>query len=652
MRASVRLAALALIAVALGAGIRLASRGTSPDRRNLDALVTVGGDLVHDATRPVMDLTRLSSAEEIELGRAIDAEIRAAMPVGGDAALEGYLARLTARLAGSAGRPDIPFTAAVVRSPEINAFAVAGGRIYVTEGMLSLVDSEAELASVLGHEISHVVLRHCVERLQIAQAAEKISPGLGALARLGYEIMLRGFSEEQELAADVNGALLSAAASYDPWAANELLGRLQERLEPPGRTPTRNPVVEVAAAIPEAFGRYMATHPPADQRIEAIRRRLESSPGSWRGLRLYLGRTNLAARRSMTEDPREDEWITRLEPATTPVVPIRPAGEPKAELDAKKIASNVYDETADAKQQIAAALVKTSKNNRRVLIQWGANWCQWCFKLRDLYGRDPKISHELLYEYDVIYVDAGGKSNKNMDLARSYGADLAAHGFPYLTILDSDGKAVANQETGALENKDQKTNPGHDPQGVLDFLTRHQATHQDGQEILDAGFAAAKKDGKLVFLHFGAPSCARCAGLEGWMNRPDVKAILGKQFVDIKLDTDRNTSGPDILERYAGSDGTALPWFVVLDGQGKAKADSNGANGDIALPATDDEIARFELMLRKTAPKLNAADVKALVESLKTEREASVTSPRGRLSSSTWARGRDAAPQAGKSAIR
>jgi len=148
----------------------------------------------------------------------------------------------------------------------------------------------------------------------------------------------------------------------------------------------------------------------------------------------------------------------------------------RAEL-LKKAFVRVYDEAADAQQQIAAALVKAKQDNRRVLIQWGGNWCPWCIKLHDLYEKDSKISLKLQDEYEVVYVDAGGKTKKNMDLAKSYGADLAVYGVPFLTILASDGKAVANQETGALENKDQEGSPGHDPSAVLDFLAKYQATH-------------------------------------------------------------------------------------------------------------------------------------------------------------------------------
>jgi len=306
-----RLGLLAGILGMLGVGVWLASRGTGPDRRNLDALVTVGGDAVRDAIHPAIDLTRMSSAEEVRLGQAIDAEIRANLRVGSDPSTEAYLQEVLSLVSAGVRRTDIPYRIAVVQSPEINAFAVAGGRVYVMEGMLKFVQSEAELAALIGHEVSHVDLRHCVERLQFEQQARKIDPGLAALARLGYEIMQRGFSEEQELAADENGALLAGKAFYDPWQAETLFARLLPKEAQQQRRPGRNPVREAVVVLPGAIGRYLATHPPADQRIETVRRTLNGHPELWRGQRRYVGRSNLMQRRSLTILPDPAEWLTR-----------------------------------------------------------------------------------------------------------------------------------------------------------------------------------------------------------------------------------------------------------------------------------------------------------------------------------------------------
>jgi predicted Zn-dependent protease len=314
MRRALRLAVVAAFAAAVLTGAWLAMRGTGPDRRNLDALVTVGGDLARDATHPILDLTRMSESDEAALGSAIDQEVRASMPVGGDPRLEGYLRRVLQSLAPHVSRGGIPYAIALVRSREVNAFAVPGGRIYVMEGLLDFVKSEAELAAVIGHEISHVDLRHCIERMQAEQKLRRVSPGIAALARLGHELVLRGYAEEEELEADRNAARLVARARYDPWEAMSLFARTARMEAPRERAPTRDPWVEIASAIPEALRRYLATHPPADQRVEAVRETLRAEPELWLGERRYVGRVNLARRRAMADEPVESEWIARPSP--------------------------------------------------------------------------------------------------------------------------------------------------------------------------------------------------------------------------------------------------------------------------------------------------------------------------------------------------
>lgn len=312
MKSLPRLLALALILAGVAAGAWYARRGTAPERRNLDALVTVGGDLVRDAGRPALDLTRLSTAEEIELGRAIDAEIRARMPVAPDPGVGEYVQAVLRQVAAHAGRTDIPYSVVVLDQSEVQASAVAGGYLYVTAGMLAWLQDEAELAAVLGHEIGHVELRHCVRGLQIEQAARPVVGDLAALAGAGYALMERGFSEEQELAADAEGAVLAARAGYDPWRANTLMARLLERDGAGGRGPSRNPIRIAVLAAPDAIGRYLRTHPPADQRMEAVRRALAAREELWKGVPRYVGAANLAARRCRADDDRPDEWLTRV----------------------------------------------------------------------------------------------------------------------------------------------------------------------------------------------------------------------------------------------------------------------------------------------------------------------------------------------------
>ncbi|HWB19690.1 MAG TPA: thioredoxin family protein [Phycisphaerales bacterium] len=277
---------------------------------------------------------------------------------------------------------------------------------------------------------------------------------------------------------------------------------------------------------------------------------------------------------------------------------------------------DVYDEHADAKTQIAEAVTRAKKDNKRVLIQWGGNWCIWCTRLHNLYAANKDLAHELLYEYEVVYIDTGVPKGKNVDVANSYGAQVEKDGFPYLTILDDDGKVVANHDTGSLETKEKDAAPGHDPRLVLDVLKKNEAPQIDAQRALDGALAKAKSEHKRVFLHFRAPWCGWCKRLEAWMDQDDVKAILAKDFIDLRIDQDRMIGGKDLKPRFGADETSGIPWFAFLDENGKALADSVSAKGNIGFPQAPEELAHFEDMLKKASQSMTSDDIAVLLTSL------------------------------------
>lgn len=291
---------------------------------------------------------------------------------------------------------------------------------------------------------------------------------------------------------------------------------------------------------------------------------------------------------------------------------------PAAASPAKKA---LYDESADAKQQIAEALTRAKAENRRVLIQWGGNWCPWCIRLNEVMTSDKHLRKEILYEYDVVHVDAGKPKGKNLDLAKSFGAEI--NGFPFLTILSADGKPVANAETEQFEVKGPDGTSsglaaGHDREKLLKFLTDHQAPQIAAKDVLASGLARAKGDGKTVFVHFGAPWCIWCKRLEAWMARPEIAAVLAKDFVDVKIDTDRMQGGQEMLDSMNPVKQSGIPWIVFLDAEGKPIADANAEGKEnVGFPATDAEIAHFESMLNKARRNMTESDVRTLADSLR-----------------------------------
>jgi thiol:disulfide interchange protein len=294
------------------------------------------------------------------------------------------------------------------------------------------------------------------------------------------------------------------------------------------------------------------------------------------------------------------------------------AGDPPAKPAAAPQAVPIYNEKADAHVDIAAALAQAKRDHSRVLLQWGANWCGWCKMLHATCGSDKDIKKKLQYEYQVVLIDIG-RLDKHMDLATKYGATLKESGVPFLTVLDEDGAVVTNQETSSLEKPKGEEPMGHDVAKVMSFLTKHQAPALKADEVVAKAVAAAKSDGKLVFLHFGAPWCGWCHKLEAWMAKPEIHAILAKAFVDVKVDTDRMTGGQDLLNAHSQGKNGGIPWCEILSADGKALVNSNGPKGNIGFPAQADEIAWFVSMLKTSGATLTDAEIAALEASLKTK---------------------------------
>ncbi len=291
---------------------------------------------------------------------------------------------------------------------------------------------------------------------------------------------------------------------------------------------------------------------------------------------------------------------------------------PPADQSAPATPPAIYDESADGAAQIEAALASAKKENRRVLIQWGANWCGWCHLLHGVFENDADVKRELLYEYDLVLIDIG-KWDKHLDLAAKYQADFKANGVPYLTILDGDGNVIANQETGSLEVGDH-----HDPAKVLAFLEKHQAEFLSAESIYNEGLAKAQSEGKRAFIHFGAPWCGWCHKLEDWMARDDVAEILAKDFVDVKIDTDRTIGGADLHKQMTDNKSSGIPWFAFVDGEGEVIADSFALpeGGNLGCPYSDEEIAAFGKMLEKAAVNITKEEIEVLLATLKEGREA------------------------------
>lgn len=220
-------------------------------------------------------LMALSEQEEIQLGRTEHRKIVAQFGIYRDDNLQSYITKVGERIASHSSRSELPYHFTILDDPMVNAFALPGGYIYVTRGMLAHMNSESELAAVLGHEIAHVTEKHAERSMNRGKIMKGISTvaaiatGTAAVYDLGNMfggVLLKGYSRAFELEADKVGAKYMAKAGYNPEAMLSTIEVLKAKDR-----------IEIAQARlekrePRIYHGILSTHPDHDTRYKkAIR---------------------------------------------------------------------------------------------------------------------------------------------------------------------------------------------------------------------------------------------------------------------------------------------------------------------------------------------------------------------------------------------
>lgn len=219
------------------------------------------------------DFVLLSEDQEIAIGRENHAEIIKRYGLYKDQKLQNYIQGVGERLAAVSHRRNLIYRFTVLDSPEVNAFALPGGYIYITRGLLAYLNTEAELAAVLGHEIGHVTARHGV-RQHTANTATGILVGIlasqtgvqgaGDLLNALGTALVRGYGREHELESDRLGAEYLARSGYDPLAMLKVIRVLKDQ-EIYDRELAKREGRE-----PRVYHGLFSTHPDNDTRLQEV----------------------------------------------------------------------------------------------------------------------------------------------------------------------------------------------------------------------------------------------------------------------------------------------------------------------------------------------------------------------------------------------
>ena len=272
------------------------------------SLLTLLSLLAGCATNPATGENQLAfygSGKEIEMGQQADESIIRSLGLHPDEGLQSYVSDLGLRLAEVSERPDLPWSFKVVDSPIVNAFALPGGYIYITRGMLQHLNSEAQLVAVLGHEIGHVTGRHSIEqmsRAQLAQVGMVVAAvasedvrRYGAYAQQGLGLLFLKFGRDDESEADRLGIRYMTRIGYNPWEMESVFHTLEHVS---GRSEL------------SIFPDWLLSHPSPETRIDDIGKVIASLPQySQQGL---VARTELLDHIDGTiygDNPREGYFI-------------------------------------------------------------------------------------------------------------------------------------------------------------------------------------------------------------------------------------------------------------------------------------------------------------------------------------------------------
>jgi predicted Zn-dependent protease len=205
-------------------------------RAAIAALVVLAAACATNPATGKREISLMSEAQEIAIGQQADAEVRRDMGVYDDPELQRYVSDIGHRLARVSHRPNLPWSFTVVDNQVINAFALPGGYIYLTRGILPYLSDESELAGVLGHEIGHVTARHAAQQYTRATGGTigLIALGIfvpavrpfGDLASTGLGLLFLKYGRDDEIESDRLGVEYSAAAGWDPSGVPKFLSTL------------------------------------------------------------------------------------------------------------------------------------------------------------------------------------------------------------------------------------------------------------------------------------------------------------------------------------------------------------------------------------------------------------------------------------------
>jgi predicted Zn-dependent protease len=262
---------LVVLLGASGAALYYSQRQKSETHVGPEAMLNALADTEREWSRIPSRLTRLSDDEEVRVGDGMAENYlsRRGTLSEEDLEIENYVSTVGRTVSAHARRRlDYRFHY-IPDSGLVNAFALPGGHVFIGKGLLQLMNSEDELAGVLGHEVEHVDNYHCNDRVAVQSRVRHVP--LAELVMLPIELFQAGYSKEQEMEADRDGTGLAVLSGYSPQGALDLF-RTFARLRTRRESKPDGPGEEISQVAWESLSGYFRSHPLPEEREAQIRR--------------------------------------------------------------------------------------------------------------------------------------------------------------------------------------------------------------------------------------------------------------------------------------------------------------------------------------------------------------------------------------------
>jgi predicted Zn-dependent protease len=212
----------------------------------------------------ILNLSNISDRQEVTLGQQMNQELQQEVKISQNSQLNSYINEVGERLAANSDRPNIPYTFQVVEDSAVNAFATAGGFIYINTGLLKIADNEAEVASVLAHEMGHIEGKHLIKQMRQKAIASGVATATGLdrnkAVGIGVQLALNlPRSRKDEFDADKRGLANITRTGYAQSAMVSFMKKLQK-----------------SSSVPT----FLSTHPGSRDRVIAIQNQINTQPSN------------------------------------------------------------------------------------------------------------------------------------------------------------------------------------------------------------------------------------------------------------------------------------------------------------------------------------------------------------------------------------